>query len=793
MKDRRILYTGFACMAGLASQAAAQGSGLDRRAVSDTGLPQFPLVVETSAPARAAEAADSIPAGSPQIAVLGYGKVSGSGAAGTLSATAFSRQMDYLMSHGLRPISLQSYLDWKEGKRSLPPRSVLITLDDADRETCELAGKVLADHHYPSVVFVDKRNFGAGSAGRATLEQLRTMQRNGAEIGCATATRPESYEWQFAALSGDADYGKLAKAELGEPARDIAAAFGSCRAFSFPRGYVDSNISHALPFYGYRAAFGGQGGKVHNATDPMAMNRFMVKDDESFSRAVNFGTPAEAQEVLLELTGSKPAPAPLPAPVEANVPAPAPLHDNLLVPIETEEDTPEYVSPAPALVQLPGKETPAPLPATLPEPEPAGQAAVPAEPAPSTPAVAETNTPATPAQPAIAGLEDDDYAEEVEDEEPAPAVAPAPAPATNPVVQQAEDPAYPAVEPLYAALGKRGGQGDWVTSRFAAPVVPREKTRVAVLGYHNFSNVKQTTEMRMRTSEFCQQMQYIKDAGLSVITMQDFLEWLNGTRCLPERCILITIDDGWKSVYTDAYPVLRAYGYPFTLFLYTTYIGVYGDSMTTRQIDEMRAHGATIGSHSTTHLYPRHWKRYGMESEPYKAQLDKELVQSRQKLIDLFGLCSTYCYPGGYNTPPMVETLRAAKYQAAFTVEEAKATCTENPMLIHRYMVFGVDPSIFRRAVNFDGERGVAPAKAGIQDALPRARQFFPQAFIGATEPAAKPAAAASAKPAAAKGKAKPAAKSPAKAKSHAKPVLKPAAKPATKVVAAKKAATARR
>lgn len=313
-----------------------------------------------------------------------------------------------------------------------------------------------------------------------------------------------------------------------------------------------------------------------------------------------------------------------------------------------------------------------------------------------------------PATPAFA-FEDDDEAEEVDDED-----------------------TTPAPELRWGQLVRRSG-GDWETSHFAAPLVPREQTRVAVLGYHNFSNTKPVSEMRMRTSEFCTQMQYIKDAGLSVITMEDFLQWLRGERQLPERCILITIDDGWKSVWTDAYPVLKAYGYPFTTFLYTRYIQVQGDSMTKAQIQEMAAHGATIGSHSTNHLYPKSWRRFAQGSEAYTAQVKHEILDSRDKLVSLFGPCSAYCYPGGYNTPPMLEALRASDYRAAFTVLEAKVTTEEDPYLIHRYMVFGNNASIFRRAVNFDGQEGVRPAQEGIRAAEAPARAFFPAAFP--TEP----------------------------------------------------------
>ena len=112
--------------------------------------------------------------------------------------------------------------------------------------------------------------------------------------------------------------------------------------------------------------------------------------------------------------------------------------------------------------------------------------------------------------------------------------------------------------------------------------VPRDQTRVTVLGYHNFSKKAPVTEMLMRTSEFREQMAYLRRAGITVISMQEFLEWRLGTRTLPARCAMITLDDGWKSVYTDAYPILKEFGYPFTLFLYTNFLHGRGDSLSGR-------------------------------------------------------------------------------------------------------------------------------------------------------------------------------------------------------------------
>ncbi len=257
-------------------------------------------------------------------------------------------------------------------------------------------------------------------------------------------------------------------------------------------------------------------------------------------------------------------------------------------------------------------------------------------------------------------------------------------------------------------------------SRFRAPLVEREKTRVAILGYHNFSYTRPVSEMLLRTTELREQMESIRRAGISVISMQEFLEWRFGERRLPERCVLITLDDGWRSVYTDAYPIFREYGYPFHLFLYTRYLTGRGDSMSPAMIKEMMQNGASVGSHSATHPYPSTWKKHERAGqEAYVAFIDKEIGDSRTRLEQLFGPVNTYCYPGGYNDDTMVNRMQGYGYMAAFTVIPHKVTCNVDPMRIDRYMVFGTDASIFRSAIDFRGsETRTAAATTGSQPGL---------------------------------------------------------------------------
>ena len=240
------------------------------------------------------------------------------------------------------------------------------------------------------------------------------------------------------------------------------------------------------------------------------------------------------------------------------------------------------------------------------------------------------------------------------------------------------------------------------TEEGTALLVPHDQTRVAVLGYHNFSQTAPVTEMLMRTSEFREQMETIRTSGYTVISMQEFLEWRFGARELPAKCVLITLDDGWKSVYTDAYPILKEYGYPFHVFLYTDFLSGRGESMSPAQVREMQAHGASVGSHSSNHLHRRDWVAKEAEGEKaYNDLVDVELGDSFKKLSKLFGPINTYCFPGGYITQPMLDRLPEYGYVAAFTVVPGKVTDNENPLQIPRYMVFGTDASIFRNAMDF--------------------------------------------------------------------------------------------
>ena len=235
------------------------------------------------------------------------------------------------------------------------------------------------------------------------------------------------------------------------------------------------------------------------------------------------------------------------------------------------------------------------------------------------------------------------------------------------------------------------------------PAVEDDGVRVAVLGYHEFSETQPETAMRIRTSKFRKQLEIIGQLGITVISLDDFIAWKRGDLSLPEKCVLLTFDDGWLSVYTEAFPILKEFGLPFTLYLYQDYVDGGGRALTTPMIREMLAYGATLGSHSVTHPLPSFVKRKRAEgADVFDAYLRVELGQSREFLASRFDVpVTTYAYPGGFLTEEMLTLAPELGYTHLFTVEPGKVRRASPDLALPRYMILGNYDRIFEFATTF--------------------------------------------------------------------------------------------
>lgn len=141
-------------------------------------------------------------------------------------------------------------------------------------------------------------------------------------------------------------------------------------------------------------------------------------------------------------------------------------------------------------------------------------------------------------------------------------------------------------------------------SKAASPVT--DASPVPILVYHRFGTPdahasKMQIHYFISPENFKLQMQYLKDHGYTTITFNTLVDhYLNGTT-IPNKSIVLTFDDGWRSQYEDAVPVLKQFGFTGSFFIITSY-ETYPAYMTWDMIKDLDKSGFEIGSHTVHHV-----------------------------------------------------------------------------------------------------------------------------------------------------------------------------------------------
>ncbi len=251
----------------------------------------------------------------------------------------------------------------------------------------------------------------------------------------------------------------------------------------------------------------------------------------------------------------------------------------------------------------------------------------------------------------------------------------------------------------------------------AEPFELNKSSIVSILLYHDFVERIPRTEMMVSVPTFRAQMQALKDAGIPVIPMSDLLAWKRGEKNIPDECVVITLDDGWVGEHQFAFPIMKEFGYPFTLYLYKKYVNIGGRSMTIAQIKEMLANGGELGSHSISHQ-PLDAKK-GRSDEAYQEWLHEEIAGSKQWLEETFGVpCRTFAYPYGNKSDEIVQMAADAGYEAAVTVNPQKVTWDTPSGRLGRFTQQWDKDTNFKLAVSFHGRNDVASSKFVKTDAV---------------------------------------------------------------------------
>ena len=286
-----------------------------------------------------------------------------------------------------------------------------------------------------------------------------------------------------------------------------------------------------------------------------------------------------------------------------------------------------------------------------------------------------------------------------------------------------------------AAAASPGAVAAASPKKITKPVVD-QTAQVLIFCYHRLVDKIHTPWTEITPAAFEAQMKELKDHGITVIPMQDLLAWKRGEKNIPPRCAVITFDDGWKSQYEVGWPIMKKYGYPFTMFIYTEGVrgGALGggEAITWEQLADMRDNGIDIEAHSATHqdlreghaitvISPDHKRaRAKLTGPQYQQWVQNEVVGCKQLLEQRLGIkVNCYAVPFGNYNDHVKELARNAGYEAMFTVYGQPITFTSPLDALGRYAIEANKPKVFADAVKMIGaptSGGAAVAEVGAKD-----------------------------------------------------------------------------
>jgi peptidoglycan/xylan/chitin deacetylase (PgdA/CDA1 family) len=161
---------------------------------------------------------------------------------------------------------------------------------------------------------------------------------------------------------------------------------------------------------------------------------------------------------------------------------------------------------------------------------------------------------------------------------------------------------------------------------------------VPILLYHSITD-DSVVDSRYEVSidNFKKQMEQLRYWGYSTISVKELVDHINKGHTLPPRPVVITFDDGYLDVYSNAFPIMEKYGYTGTVYVVANRLRADG-FLQEGELETLLNHGWEIGSHGMTHT----------ELTQNHDLVRQEILQSRLDLEEALGnKVFSFAYPFG--------------------------------------------------------------------------------------------------------------------------------------------------
>ncbi|HYM13521.1 MAG TPA: polysaccharide deacetylase family protein [Bryobacterales bacterium] len=215
-------------------------------------------------------------------------------------------------------------------------------------------------------------------------------------------------------------------------------------------------------------------------------------------------------------------------------------------------------------------------------------------------------------------------------------------------------------------------------------------SQVPILVYHRFDPVA-ADGTTVTTAVFESQLRRIRDGGYRVIPLRELVACLRSQAPLPPRAVVLTADDGHRSIYTEMAPRIKRYDFPVTLFIYPSAISNATWAMTWGQLGELQATGLfELQSH--TYWHPNFRKEQRLAPAAYEKFVEAQLLRSRKILEQrLTGKVDLLAWPFGIYDDWLMAKAQQAGYTAAFTLERRPVRASDQIMALPRFLVTNAD------------------------------------------------------------------------------------------------------
>lgn len=210
---------------------------------------------------------------------------------------------------------------------------------------------------------------------------------------------------------------------------------------------------------------------------------------------------------------------------------------------------------------------------------------------------------------------------------------------------------------------------------------------VPILMYHHVAAAGPDADairrdLSVSPANFEAQLRYLIARGYQPTTLKALMMHLQVGEPLPSKPVILTFDDGFKDQYTNAYPVLKRYGFVGSFFIITRFADEGREEhMSWTEIESLHANGMEIGSHSYTHPSLR---GKSFDYIVWQVLGSKEAIEARTHEPVRF-----LSYPSGQYDQGVVDVLRSAGYWGAVTVEAGSLQSSQRPFEFKRIRVRG--------------------------------------------------------------------------------------------------------